>query len=118
MLLTFTDGIIEAGCDEAGRGCLAGPVVAGAVILPPDFDPSLVNDSKTPIAAASIMAKTHRDRLMVRLHKQYPHYGWKDNKGYGTAEHYAAINAVGITPLHRRSYRPIREASQLELEFS
>ncbi|GCE05513.1 ribonuclease HII [Dictyobacter aurantiacus] len=184
-----------AGVDEAGRGCLAGPVVAGAVILPrSDHTLELfagVNDSKqltaaarerfydhimqhalavgvgigsvdvidtrnilqatkyamelalqqlTPapdallldaiylprvalpqrslikgdsrslsIAAASIIAKVTRDRLMVDLHKEYPHYGFDQHKGYGTAAHLAALHTHGVTPHHRRSFSPISE---------
>ena len=177
----------EAGCDEAGRGPLAGPVVAAAVILPPDYSNASLNDSKQlserqrnllrdeierealawavavvdaeeidrlnilhasthamclavqqlalkpefllidgnrfynetdipyqcfvkgdarymPIAAASILAKTHRDEIMTRLHGEYPHYGWDHNKGYPTAEHYAAIEQHGVSPYHRRSF--------------
>ena len=58
------------------------------------------------IAAASIIAKVHRDRLMARLHGEYPVYGWDRNAGYGTAEHLAGIAAHGITPYHRRSFSP------------
>ncbi|HPJ79628.1 MAG TPA: ribonuclease HII [Prolixibacteraceae bacterium] len=178
----------EAGVDEAGRGCLAGPVVAAAVILPPGFSHPLLNDSKqlpektrnllrgiiessamawgvgmatpaeideinilqasilamhraihqltrTPahllvdgnrfynrtgiphtclvkgdatflsIAAASVLAKTHRDEMMLRLHDEFPGYGWNANKGYPTAAHRAAIRELGITPYHRQSFR-------------
>lgn len=179
---------MEAGCDEAGRGCLAGPVVAAAVILPDDFHHPLLNDSKqltekrrdllrpiiereavawcvaqcSPeeidrinilqasllamhraldglkvrpghiivdgnkfnpypgiehqtfvkgdgrfgcIAAASILAKTHRDEIMTRLAVEYPGYRWEVNKGYPTADHRRAIAELGPTPLHRRSFR-------------
>ena len=181
-------GRCEAGCDEAGRGPLAGPVVAAAVILPHDYRNSLLNDSKQlserqrdtlrteiereaaawavavvepeeidrlnilhasthamcmavkqlslkpdfllidgnrfynetdipyecivkgdakymSIAAASILAKTHRDELMVRLHNEYPLYGWDRNKGYPTLEHFNAIEQYGPTPYHRHSFR-------------
>jgi ribonuclease HII len=181
-------GRVEAGCDEAGRGCLAGPVTAAAVILPPDFDNDLINDSKQlterqrerlrpiiereavawavamvspeeidrinilrasitamhraldqlkvrpegilvdgnrffpyqniphttivkgdgkmlSIAAASILAKTHRDELMRRLDEEFPQYGWAKNKGYPTADHRAAIAAYGATPYHRRTFQ-------------
>ena len=174
----------EAGCDEAGRGCLAGPVFAAAVILPPDFhDPSL-NDSKqmternrdrlrliiereavawaveavsaarideinilnasfegmslavarldpppefpyrcvvkgdgkyADIAAASVLAKTHRDEYMLRLAEEYPQYGWKKNKGYPTREHRLAIREYGLTPHHRLSFS--HGIGQLELQF-
>ncbi len=186
---TFTTGITEAGCDEAGRGCLAGPVFAAAVILPADFYHPLLNDSKqvkekdremlrpiieenalawsvamstaaeidsinilkasfkamhtaidtlnirpelllidghifppylgishqcvvkgdgkyAAIAAASILAKTHRDEYMLQLHDEFPQYGWKKNKGYGTAEHLRGIAAHGITIHHRKSFAP------------
>ena len=186
-------GVQEAGCDEAGRGPLAGSVFAAAVILPLDFSNEVLNDSKqltekqryalreviereavawavaevtaeeidrinilqasilgmhralsrlsvTPehilvdgnkwkpyvpegglmeipartvvkgdatymsIAAASILAKTYRDDYMLRLHEEYPMYGWDENKGYPTAAHYAAIRQYGITPYHRKSF--------------
>ncbi len=181
-------GRIEAGCDEAGRGCLAGSVYAAAVILPPDFTNEKLNDSKklterereelrivierealawgvgivtaqeideinilkasflamhraidalkvkpeyllidgnrfTPypeiahecivkgdgkmmsIAAASILAKTHRDEYMQRLHSEYPQYGWDKSKGYPTKAHRAAIAQHGVTPYHRLTFR-------------
>ena len=188
MLLPYhTAGCIEAGCDEAGRGCLAGSVYAAAVILPPDYRNEALNDSKqlskrqrdalrveierdaiswavgvctaeeidrmnilrcsilamhraldaltlrpehiivdgnrfrpygdTPydtivkgdgkylsIAAASILAKTHRDEYMLRLHEEFPYYGWDRNAGYPTLEHRRAIMEHGITPYHRRTF--------------
>ena len=191
-------GRLEAGCDEAGRGPLAGPVVAAAVILPEGYSNPLLNDSKQlterrrdklrveiereaaawavavvepeeidrlnilhasthamcvavqqlsqrpefllidgnrfynetdipyecivkgdakymSIAAASILAKTHRDELMVQLHEQYPQYGWDRNKGYPTAEHYQAIEEYGPTPYHRRSFNLYRQHRLFEL---
>lgn len=179
---------LEAGIDEAGRGCLAGPVFAAAVILPDAFFHPLLNDSKQlkeshrnilreiiekealswqvaqiaqqeidqinilqatykamhkaihtlsvvpqlllidgnrfkpyngiehvclvkgdarfmSIAAASVLAKTHRDEYMMQLHGQYPQYDWKQNKGYGTARHIAAIQEHGYTEHHRKSFR-------------
>ena len=182
------DGLIEAGCDEAGRGCLAGPVACAAVILPPDFYCEEINDSKQlsekkreklrpiieqnavawavvmvepeeidtinilnasiqgmrralealsvspqhilvdgnrfmpfkniphttvvkgdakflSIAAASILAKTHRDELMTRLAKEYPGYAWEVNKGYPTKAHREAISKLGPTPYHRKTFR-------------
>lgn len=188
----------EAGCDEAGRGCLAGPVFAAAVMLPPDFHDPLLNDSKqmtarnrdrlraliereavawaveavsaerideinilnasfegmslaaarlvpapgflaidgnrfrtrltipyacavkgdgryADIAAASVLAKTHRDEYMARLAEEYPHYGWLRNKGYPTREHRLAIREYGLTPHHRRTF--CHETDQLELGF-
>jgi ribonuclease HII len=182
-----TKGLLEAGCDEAGRGCLAGPVFAAAVILPERCRLPFLNDSKqlsaetrnalrplierkaiawavarvdhdeidrinilrasfkamhlaiaalkerpqqllidgnrftryediphcciiggdglyASIAAASILAKTHRDEYMQQLHAAHPQYGWQENKGYGTRAHREAIAAHGLSPYHRRSF--------------
>ena len=172
---------IEAGCDEAGRGCLAGAVFAAAVILPPDFHDPLLNDSKQmsernrdrlrpiiereavawavaavpperideinilnasfegmcravgelrtrpeflaidgnrfrsslDIAAASVLAKTHRDEYMRRLAEEFPQYGWAKNKGYPTREHRLAVRRYGVTPYHRLTFN--HESGQLEL---
>ena len=62
------------------------------------------------IAAASIVAKVIRDRLMAELARTHPGYGWDRNQGYGTAEHRAALAKLGVSPAHRRSFRPVREA--------
>ncbi len=188
--------LIEAGCDEAGRGCLAGPVVAAAVILPKDFKHELLNDSKKltekqrqklrpiieqeaiawavsfvdhqeideinilkasylamhrsvdqlktkpqhllidgnrfipyegiehtcivkgdgkylSIAAASVLAKTHRDEYMETMHEKFPHYCWGKNKGYPTIAHRAAIKEHGISPIHRRTFRLLDEQMSL-----
>lgn len=197
MLLSYyQDQLMEAGCDEAGRGCFAGPVFAAAVILPKDFYHPVLNDSKqltagqrtelkyvikenaiayavamvdndeidqinilrasfkamhlaldklrkrpsfllidgnrfTPykklkhqcivegdgkyasIAAASILAKTHRDAYMKQLHKEFPHYNWKQNKGYGTPEHRNAIQAHGLCRYHRKSFNIISAQTSL-----
>jgi len=185
---SFTPDKIEAGCDEAGRGCLAGPVVAAAVIFPNNYKNRLLNDSKVlsrkkreylkeeikndaidyaiaeasnieideinilnasylamhraidklrpppdlllidgnrfnqyanlphecivkgdgkylSIAAASILAKTHRDELMGRHAKNFKNYGWETNVGYPTNEHREAIKNLGTTPLHRMTFR-------------
>ena len=73
------------------------------------------------IACASVVAKVVRDRLMARLSVRYPGYGWERNAGYATAEHRAALRALGVTPFHRRSFAPVREAlagiEQLQLSF-
>jgi ribonuclease HII len=61
------------------------------------------------IAAASILAKVHRDHLMKHLASEYPQYGWEKNAGYGTAFHHAALKEYGITPHHRKSFAPIRD---------
>jgi ribonuclease HII len=194
----FSDYKFEAGTDEAGRGCLAGPVVAAAVILPRSFDHPLLNDSKQlsekqrlqlkpyieelslayavsfvwqqeideinilqssllamhkaleqlniepefiivdgnkfntyksiphqtiikgdskymSIAAASVLAKTYRDEYMQKIHKEFPEYNWKSNKGYPTSQHRIAIQKIGISKHHRRSFRLLPE--QLSLKF-
>lgn len=188
LLKRFTKTYVEAGCDEVGRGCLSGPVVAAAVIIDKKFKQNLVNDSKklTPkirleldqyikdhavdfsiaelspafidehnilnasihamhraldglkkipelllidgnrfhpynfipheciikgdekilsIACASILAKNYRDKLMVELHEEFPHYGWNTNVGYATREHREALVKYGPTIHHRRSFR-------------
>ena len=198
LKLFLEEGRIEAGCDEAGRGCLAGPVVAAAVILPPGFQNDLLNDSKKltekqryflrpiiegkalayavgivdneeidkinilnasflamhraveqlnqtpehllidgnrfkpypeiehtcvikgdgkflPIAAASILAKTYRDDIMNELDLEYPSYQWHKNKGYPTKAHREAIQEVGVSDYHRKSFRLLPD--QLTLDF-
>ena len=188
LLSQFTENLIEAGVDEAGRGCLAGSVVAAAVILPKNYQNEYLRDSKKlnkkqrlaleeiikkdalyyaisevspqkideinilqasflamhlaieqlavkpefllidgnrfkpfpkikhqcvvkgddkylSIAAASVLAKTHRDRLMEHLAKDFPNYLWQRNMGYPTKFHYQAIQDFGITDWHRRSFR-------------
>ena len=73
--------------------------------------PVIKGDSKSlSIAAASVIAKVTRDRLMIDLASQFPGYGWDTNKGYGTAKHQAALARLGVTPHHRRSFAPIRAA--------
>jgi ribonuclease HII len=74
------------------------------------------------IGAASIIAKVTRDRMMAELARDYPGYGWETNRGYGTPHHYRALNELGPTPLHRRSFAPVREIEarrdQPELVFT
>jgi ribonuclease HII len=66
-------------------------------------------DARVPsIAAASIIAKVTRDRIMADLAVRYPGYGWETNQGYGTAGHRAGLERLGVTPHHRRSFQPIR----------
>ena len=129
MLETFDiAGIIEAGTDEAGRGCIAGPVYAAAVILPADFNDPGLNDSKQ-------LSRRERERLRDIIVKeamswcvasaspeeiddvnilnasireaatQYPQYGWEVNCGYPTKAHREAVMRYGITPLHRKSFK-------------
>jgi ribonuclease HII len=185
----YREGCIEAGCDEAGRGCLAGPVFAAAVILPAGFSHPLLNDSKqmtehnrrtlreiieheavawaveavsaeqidrinilnasiegmslaverlavrpemllidgnrfhtwlgipfkcivggdgkyTSIAAASVLAKTHRDEYMKLIAAEFPEYDWAQNKGYPTEAHRNAISRHGLSPHHRKTFGP------------
>lgn len=187
LLNCYQIELIEAGCDEAGRGCLAGPVFAAAVILPQNFYLEGLNDSKKlthkqrdelrpliekdalawavamvdheeidrinilnasflamhraieklkiqpeylsidgnrfkaypqiphtcvikgdgkylNIAAASILAKTHRDEFMLNLSKDYPHYNWQQNKGYPTKAHRKAVLEMGLSPFHRKTF--------------
>lgn len=194
----FLKGTIEAGCDEAGRGCLAGPVFAAAVILPKNFRHPLLNDSKqlkesdrdllrplieeqaiawsvqqvdheeidrinilkasfkamhlcvdalhvrpelllidgnrfspyfgipheciiqgdgkyAAIAAASILAKTHRDAYMKQLHELHPQYGWDENKGYATRFHRQQVLQHGLSPFHRKTFRSGMEEMEEEL---
>ena len=199
LLPYYKEGVVEVGCDEAGRGCLAGPVYAAAVILPPDYHNDLLNDSKQlsekkrdqlrsiierdavswavgivdnqeidqinilnasilamhraldqltvcpqeiivdgnrfkpyrdiphttivkgdgkymSIAAASILAKTHRDECMLALHQQYPQYHWDSNKGYPAPVHRQAIRLHGTTPYHRLTFQ-LLPPEQMMLDF-
>jgi ribonuclease HII len=197
LKLKISEFEFECGTDEAGRGCLAGPVTAAAVILPFDFSNEILNDSKQlshtkrnflkpiieiqavsygvahvfpkeidklnilnasilamhhaisklekvafisvdgnrfktfnsiphqtiikgdtkyqNIAAASVLAKTHRDAYMEEIHKEFPMYNWKQNKGYPTKEHREAILRYGPTKYHRKSFRLLTEQLSIEL---
>ena len=80
--------------------------------VPGEVKPVVKGDSKSlSIAAASILAKVTRDRIMTKLHAEFPVYGWDSNSGYGTPVHLEGLKAHGITPHHRRSYAPVREAA-------
>jgi ribonuclease HII len=194
----YRGGVLEAGCDEAGRGCIAGPVFAAAVILPAGFSDPVLNDSKklniktrnylrrtiereavtfgvgmaseleidrfnilnasfmamhraieklqpvpehllvdgnrfkpygklpftciirgdglyASVAAASVLAKTHRDEFMEELHMRHPQYGWIRNRGYPTRKHRNAIMKYGPTAYHRRSFRLLDEQLDMGL---
>jgi len=198
LQLKIHTSLIECGTDEAGRGCLSGPVTAAAVILPDNFSHPWLTDSKQlshkkrmelkpiieeaaisygvchvmmdeidkinilnasilamhrsidklttapqfiaidgnrfkpyaeipyecvikgdgkflHIAAASILAKTHRDLYMQELHEKYPMYNWQKNKGYPTKEHRAAIREHGPSPYHRKSFRLLPEQLKLKV---
>ncbi|MEX6627047.1 ribonuclease HII [Tenacibaculum salmonis] len=198
LKLNYSQYKLETGTDEAGRGCLSGPVVAAAVILPENFKHDFLNDSKQlsekkrqelrpyiekhalaygvafvshqevdeinvlqasitgmhrsiaklsvqpefiivdgnkfkpykdiphetivkgdakfmSIAAASVLAKTYRDEYMEKIHKEYPQYNWKKNKGYPTKEHRNAIREFGITPYHRKTFKLLPEQLKLKL---
>ncbi len=188
LIKKWSENYVEAGCDEVGRGCLCGPVVAAAVVLGDNFEQNLINDSKKlnfktrlelddyiknnvkdyaiaqlspefidqhnilnasihamhnaldkltirpelilvdgnkfhpynyiphqciikgdskilSIAAASILAKNYRDQLMIRLHEEFPEYGWNKNMGYATKVHIEALKKFGPTKYHRQSFR-------------
>jgi ribonuclease HII len=205
LLPNFSGNLVEAGADEAGRGCLAGPVTAAVVVLQPSFQSHTLNDSKKlteksrdtlrpilekealtfavtniypdeideinilnasmkamqeciirlnkipefvivdgnrllnaklglkslagkifseqeidflkylSIAAASVLAKTHRDEYMNKIHEEFPMYNWKKNKGYPTIEHREAIRTYGITKYHRKSFKLLPDQLELEL---
>jgi ribonuclease HII len=199
MLLSYLNhDELEAGCDEAGRGCIAGPVCASAVILPKKFHHPLLNDSKkldeetryilrpiiekealafavafvnhteidqinilqasfkamhqaigklamkpsfllidgnrfkpykkiphecvikgdakfASIAAASILAKTYRDDFMIKLHKKFPAYNWKQNKGYPTVAHRQVVIELGLSEYHRKTFACVPK--QLNFDF-
>jgi ribonuclease HII len=199
MLLPFVvENRIEAGCDEAGRGCIFGPVVAASVILPKDFNNKDLNDSKKlsqkkrdalrieiekeaiswavfevsheeidrinilnasilamqqaalrlavqpdfllidgnkfkpfsipyecyvkgdgtyrSIAAASVLAKTHRDDIMLNFSIKYPEYKLDKNKGYPTKDHCQAIEVHGYSEFHRKTFH-VKSLSQLKFDF-
>ncbi|MDY6026321.1 ribonuclease HII [Bergeyella zoohelcum] len=188
LLTSYSHLYLEAGCDEAGRGCLCGPVVAAAVVVSDALENEFINDSKKlnfkkrenlsafiqqnamdygiatvdvdfidthnilraaihamhlaldqltvrpeliivdgnrflpypfvphqcivkgdakylSIASASILAKNHRDAIMLELHEEYPEYGWNKNMGYATKVHQEALRKFGPTPHHRKTFR-------------
>lgn len=188
LLTSYSHLYLEAGCDEAGRGCLCGPVVAAAVVVSDALENEFINDSKKlnfkkrenlsafiqqnamnygiatvdvdfidthnilraaihamhlaldqltvrpeliivdgnrflpypfvphqcivkgdakylSIASASILAKNHRDAIMLELHEEYPAYGWNKNMGYATKVHQEALRKFGPTPHHRKTFR-------------
>jgi ribonuclease HII len=85
------------------------------------YTPIVKGDASSyAIACASVVAKVTRDRLMAKLARRYPGYGWEHNAGYATQDHVAALRAHGVTPVHRRTYQRIRallEGDQLDLDL-
>jgi len=73
-------------------------------------EPVVRGDDRVPaIAAASILAKVHRDNALIALEAQYPGYGFASHKGYPTAAHLQALQTLGVTPAHRRSFAPVKK---------
>lgn len=110
--------ILQATLLAMRRAVLALPVQPQQVLVDGLYCPQtgissqaiVKGDSKiAAISAASILAKTARDELMLELHEQYPHYGFADHKGYPTAAHLAALRKHGVSVVHRTSFRPVRE---------
>ncbi len=109
--------ILEATFLAMQRAVAALPVMPDKVLVDGNMLPKLScpaeavikgDDKSLSIAAASIIAKVTRDTIMAKLHQEYPQFGWLKNAGYGTADHIAALNQHGPTPLHRKSFKPIR----------
>lgn len=94
-------------------------VLVDGLYCPQTGIPSLAivkGDSKVAsISAASILAKTARDALMFQLHETYPHYGFADHKGYPTAAHLAALRKHGVSEVHRKSFKPVRDLLNIHL---
>ena len=110
--------ILQATLLAMRRAVLSLPVRPGQVLVDGLYYPGtgipskaiVKGDSKiAAISAASILAKTARDALMIELHEQYPHYGFADHKGYPTAAHLVALREHGVSVVHRKSFRPVRE---------
>ncbi|MEM1196665.1 MAG: ribonuclease HII [Pseudomonadota bacterium] len=99
------DNVLIDGNQTPERRCQAWRWPARAIVGGDGIEPA--------ISAASILAKEHRDRLMIAAAEAYPRYGWERNKGYGTAEHREALRVYGPTPLHRRSFAPVAQVSLL-----
>ena len=96
---------------RAVRAAGGGAVLVDGRFVPPDLSGLAIvrgDAASASIAAASIVAKVARDRLMAALSQHHPHYGWERNAGYGTAEHRAALLQHGVTPHHRKTFGPVR----------
>lgn len=107
--------------DTIAQGLQASIVLTDAMPLPfcdKEVHDIIKGDQKsTSIAAASILAKVTRDRIMIELDAQYPEYGFKKHKGYPTAAHLEALKQFGVLPIHRKSYGPVAQRMQMQLEF-
>jgi ribonuclease HII len=119
--------ILQATLAAMGRAVAALGVLPQTALVDGNVPPPLACVVRTvvggdglslSIAAASVIAKVTRDRLMHRLAQRYDGYGWKTNVGYGTAEHQRAIEALGLTPHHRRSFAPVQLALAFEASES
>jgi ribonuclease HII len=113
------DNILAATLWAMGEAIAALETAPKLVLVDGNKAPRLKMDSRTivkgdakclSIAAASIIAKVTRDRMMIALARDHPGYGFERHKGYGTPEHQAAINRLGVTALHRRSFKPVQLA--------
>ncbi len=108
---------------KALGGCLVEPeyVLTDAMPLPGYDKPFLAiikgDQLSASIAAASILAKTERDAYMLKMAKRYPGYGFERNKGYPTKEHLAALDRLGATPIHRKTYKPVRDRIEKQISF-
>lgn len=125
--INILQATLEAMTQAVGRltsslECAVGEVIIDGNLTPqgkrPDWSwPARAivggDDLEPAISAASIVAKEWRDRMMVAAAEEYPHYGWKSNKGYGTREHMNALRVHGPSPLHRHSFAPVAQASLL-----
>ncbi len=114
--------ILQASLLAMRRAAAGLAVAADAALVDGNRSPELACTVRTvvkgdrkclTIAAASIAAKVTRDRMMDELARRHPGYGWESNRGYGTAAHRAALEKLGVTPEHRRSFRPVRESLSL-----
>jgi ribonuclease HII len=99
-LHALPDHILVDGLAVKGLPCESTPIVKG-------------DSLSLSIAAASVIAKVTRDRMMRVLHEQYPQYGFDSHKGYGSKRHMQSLLEYGPSPVHRRSFRPVREAFQI-----